>query len=74
MSDHILKHFDVELRTLKDKLLLMAGVVEVVGITGSSGAGVVPTATTHHPTRWLARRSSCRCSTSGRWRRRRRRC
>ncbi len=26
--DHILKHFDVELRTLKDKLLLMAGVVE----------------------------------------------
>jgi phosphate transport system protein len=26
--DHILKQFDVELRTLKDKLLLMAGVVE----------------------------------------------
>ena len=26
--DHILKHFDVELRTLKDKLLLMASVVE----------------------------------------------
>ncbi len=26
--DHILKHFDVELRELKDKLLLMAGVVE----------------------------------------------
>jgi N-acetyl-gamma-glutamyl-phosphate reductase len=30
---------------------LLDGVVEVVGITGSSGAGVVPTATTHHPTR-----------------------
>jgi LysW-gamma-L-alpha-aminoadipyl-6-phosphate/LysW-L-glutamyl-5-phosphate reductase len=30
---------------------LLAGEVEVVGITGSSGAGVVPTATTHHPTR-----------------------
>jgi N-acetyl-gamma-glutamyl-phosphate reductase len=30
---------------------LLAGQVEVVGITGSSGAGVVPTATTHHPTR-----------------------
>jgi len=30
---------------------LLAGAVEVVGITGSSGAGVVPTATTHHPTR-----------------------
>jgi N-acetyl-gamma-glutamyl-phosphate reductase len=29
----------------------LAGQVEVVGITGSSGAGVVPTATTHHPTR-----------------------
>ena len=28
MHDHILKQFDVELRTLKDKLLLMAGVVE----------------------------------------------
>ncbi|MSP62570.1 MAG: N-acetyl-gamma-glutamyl-phosphate reductase [Myxococcales bacterium] len=27
------------------------GEVEVVGITGSSGAGVIPTATTHHPTR-----------------------
>jgi N-acetyl-gamma-glutamyl-phosphate reductase len=27
------------------------GEVEVVGITGSSGSGVVPTATTHHPTR-----------------------
>jgi LysW-gamma-L-alpha-aminoadipyl-6-phosphate/LysW-L-glutamyl-5-phosphate reductase len=27
------------------------GSVEVVGITGSSGAGVTPTATTHHPTR-----------------------
>jgi N-acetyl-gamma-glutamyl-phosphate/LysW-gamma-L-alpha-aminoadipyl-6-phosphate reductase len=27
------------------------GEVEVVGITGSSGAGVVPAATTHHPTR-----------------------
>jgi N-acetyl-gamma-glutamyl-phosphate reductase len=30
---------------------LLRGAVEVVGITGSSGAGVVPTATTHHPTR-----------------------
>jgi N-acetyl-gamma-glutamyl-phosphate reductase len=30
---------------------LLAGAVEIVGITGSSGAGVVPTATTHHPTR-----------------------
>lgn len=30
---------------------LLAGEIEVVGITGSSGAGVVPTATTHHPTR-----------------------
>jgi N-acetyl-gamma-glutamyl-phosphate reductase len=30
---------------------LLEGNVEVVGITGSSGAGVVPTATTHHPTR-----------------------
>src|SRR4029078_4219191 len=30
---------------------LLEGEVEVVGITGSSGAGVVPTATTHHPTR-----------------------
>ncbi|HEX4462666.1 MAG TPA: N-acetyl-gamma-glutamyl-phosphate reductase [Polyangia bacterium] len=30
---------------------LLEGGVEVVGITGSSGAGVVPTATTHHPTR-----------------------
>ncbi|HEY7954942.1 MAG: N-acetyl-gamma-glutamyl-phosphate reductase [Polyangia bacterium] len=30
---------------------LLAGAVEVVGITGSSGAGVVPTVTTHHPTR-----------------------
>src|SRR5690349_9532178 len=30
---------------------LLSGAVEVVGITGSSGAGVVPTATTHHPTR-----------------------
>ena len=30
---------------------LLSGTVEVVGITGSSGAGVVPTATTHHPTR-----------------------
>jgi N-acetyl-gamma-glutamyl-phosphate/LysW-gamma-L-alpha-aminoadipyl-6-phosphate reductase len=29
----------------------LQGCVEVVGITGSSGAGVVPTATTHHPTR-----------------------
>jgi N-acetyl-gamma-glutamyl-phosphate reductase len=30
---------------------LLRGTVEIVGITGSSGAGVVPTATTHHPTR-----------------------
>lgn len=30
---------------------LLDGAVEIVGITGSSGAGVVPTATTHHPTR-----------------------
>ncbi len=30
---------------------LLGGEVEVVGITGSSGSGVVPTATTHHPTR-----------------------
>src|SRR5689334_17626897 len=30
---------------------LLGGAVEVVGITGSSGAGVVPSATTHHPTR-----------------------
>jgi N-acetyl-gamma-glutamyl-phosphate reductase len=30
---------------------LLRGAVEVVGITGSSGAGVIPTATTHHPTR-----------------------
>ena len=29
----------------------LSGTVEIVGITGSSGAGVVPTATTHHPTR-----------------------
>jgi N-acetyl-gamma-glutamyl-phosphate reductase len=30
---------------------MLEGSVEVVGITGSSGAGVTPTATTHHPTR-----------------------
>src|SRR5512135_1401707 len=30
---------------------LLEGNVEIVGITGSSGAGIVPTATTHHPTR-----------------------
>jgi N-acetyl-gamma-glutamyl-phosphate reductase len=30
---------------------LLDGNVEIVGITGSSGAGVVPTPTTHHPTR-----------------------
>ena len=30
---------------------LLRGAIEVVGITGSSGAGVIPTATTHHPTR-----------------------
>ncbi len=30
---------------------MLRGAVEVVGITGSSGAGVIPTATTHHPTR-----------------------
>jgi len=29
----------------------LRGAVEVVGITGSSGAGVLPSATTHHPTR-----------------------
>jgi LysW-gamma-L-alpha-aminoadipyl-6-phosphate/LysW-L-glutamyl-5-phosphate reductase len=30
---------------------VLDGNVEIVGITGSSGAGVVPTVTTHHPTR-----------------------
>jgi N-acetyl-gamma-glutamyl-phosphate reductase len=30
---------------------LLAGAVEVVGITGSSGSGVVPSAGTHHPVR-----------------------
>jgi N-acetyl-gamma-glutamyl-phosphate reductase len=30
---------------------LLAGSVSVVGITGSSGSGVTPTVTTHHPTR-----------------------
>lgn len=30
---------------------LLRGSVEVVGITGSSGAGATPTATTHHPVR-----------------------
>lgn len=30
---------------------LLTGAVEVVGITGSSGSGVVPSPTTHHPTR-----------------------
>ncbi len=30
---------------------LLEGAVEVVGITGSSGSGVVPSAGTHHPTR-----------------------
>lgn len=30
---------------------MLEGSVEVVGITGSSGAGITPTATTHHPTR-----------------------
>ncbi|MCA9589408.1 MAG: N-acetyl-gamma-glutamyl-phosphate reductase [Myxococcales bacterium] len=30
---------------------LLAGPVEVVGITGSSGSGVVPSAGTHHPVR-----------------------
>ncbi len=30
---------------------LLRGMIETVGITGSSGAGVVPSATTHHPTR-----------------------
>lgn len=30
---------------------LLNGEIETVGITGSSGAGVVPSATTHHPTR-----------------------
>jgi LysW-gamma-L-alpha-aminoadipyl-6-phosphate/LysW-L-glutamyl-5-phosphate reductase len=30
---------------------LLSGAVQVVGITGSSGAGAVPSATTHHPVR-----------------------
>src|SRR5512135_2956697 len=30
---------------------LLSGAVEVVGITGSSGSGVVPSVGTHHPTR-----------------------
>lgn len=30
---------------------LLPGTVDVVGITGSSGSGVTPTATTHHPVR-----------------------
>jgi LysW-gamma-L-alpha-aminoadipyl-6-phosphate/LysW-L-glutamyl-5-phosphate reductase len=30
---------------------LLAGVVQVVGITGSSGSGVIPSAGTHHPVR-----------------------
>jgi N-acetyl-gamma-glutamyl-phosphate/LysW-gamma-L-alpha-aminoadipyl-6-phosphate reductase len=30
---------------------LLAGSVEVVGVTGSSGSGVTPSITTHHPTR-----------------------
>src|SRR3954463_3039106 len=30
---------------------LLTGSVEVVGITGSSGAGATPSATTHHPVR-----------------------
>jgi LysW-gamma-L-alpha-aminoadipyl-6-phosphate/LysW-L-glutamyl-5-phosphate reductase len=30
---------------------MLAGDVQVVGITGSSGAGVTPSPTTHHPTR-----------------------
>ena len=29
----------------------LSGEIEIVGITGSSGAGVVPSPTTHHPTR-----------------------
>ena len=33
------------------KMGLLHGSVEVVGITGSSGAGVIPSPTTHHPTR-----------------------
>src|SRR5205823_7886297 len=33
------------------KASLLEGAVEIVAITGSSGAGVIPTATTHHPTR-----------------------
>lgn len=32
---------------------LLSGVVQTVGMTGSSGSGVVPSATTHHPTRAL---------------------
>ncbi|MBI2392510.1 MAG: N-acetyl-gamma-glutamyl-phosphate reductase [Deltaproteobacteria bacterium] len=30
---------------------MLTGMIETVGITGSSGAGIVPTATTHHPVR-----------------------
>lgn len=30
---------------------MLSGAVEVVGVTGSSGAGVTPSPTTHHPTR-----------------------
>jgi len=30
---------------------LLEGVVEIVGITGSSGSGIAPSAGTHHPTR-----------------------
>ncbi|HEY6557500.1 MAG TPA: N-acetyl-gamma-glutamyl-phosphate reductase [Polyangiaceae bacterium] len=33
------------------RLGLLAGEVQTVAITGSSGSGVVPSATTHHPTR-----------------------
>jgi N-acetyl-gamma-glutamyl-phosphate reductase len=36
---------------------LLAGAIEAVGITGSSGAGVVPGATTHHPVRAVNLRS-----------------
>jgi N-acetyl-gamma-glutamyl-phosphate reductase len=32
---------------------LLSGAVEIVGITGSSGSGIAPGATTHHPSRAL---------------------
>ena len=36
---------------------LLVGGIETVGITGSSGSGVTPSATTHHPTRAVNLRS-----------------